>query len=62
MTSFVSRSHFYAIIPIIHKRYYGFKCGVMGLNRVEIPEFKSRVESITDAIYELEVPTEFSGR
>jgi len=24
--------------------------------------FKSRVESITDAIYELEVPTEFSGR
>ena len=24
--------------------------------------FKSRVDSITDAIYELEVPTEFSGR
>jgi len=24
--------------------------------------FKERVESITDAIYELEVPTEFSGR
>jgi uncharacterized protein (DUF2164 family) len=24
--------------------------------------FKSRVESITDAIYELEIPTEFSGR
>jgi len=24
--------------------------------------FKSRVESIADAIYELEVPTEFSGR
>ena len=24
--------------------------------------FKSRVESITDAIYELEVPTEFLGR
>ena len=24
--------------------------------------FKSRVESITDAIYELEEPTEFSGR
>ena len=24
--------------------------------------FKTRVESITDAIYELEVPTEFSGR
>jgi len=24
--------------------------------------FKSRVESVTDAIYELEVPTEFSGR
>ena len=24
--------------------------------------FKSRVESITDAIYELEIPTEFSGK
>ena len=24
--------------------------------------FKSRVDSITDAIYELEVPTEFSGK
>jgi len=24
--------------------------------------FKDRVEDITDAIYELEVPTEFSGR
>jgi len=24
--------------------------------------FKSRVESVTDAIYELEIPTEFSGR
>jgi len=24
--------------------------------------FKERVESITDAIYELEVPTEFSGK
>jgi len=24
--------------------------------------FKSRVESVMDAIYELEVPTEFSGR
>ena len=24
--------------------------------------FKERVDSITDAIYELEVPTEFSGR
>ena len=24
--------------------------------------FKSRVDSITDAIYELEIPTEFSGR
>lgn len=24
--------------------------------------FKSKVESITDAIYELEIPTEFSGR
>ena len=24
--------------------------------------FKNKVESITDAIYELEVPTEFSGR
>lgn len=24
--------------------------------------FKSKVESVTDAIYELEVPTEFSGR
>ena len=24
--------------------------------------FKSRVESVTDAIYELEVPTAFSGR
>ncbi|MBA1419944.1 MAG: DUF2164 domain-containing protein [Epsilonproteobacteria bacterium] len=24
--------------------------------------FKEKVESITDAIYELEVPTEFSGR
>jgi len=24
--------------------------------------FRSRVESITDAIYELEIPTEFSGK
>ena len=24
--------------------------------------FESRVESITDAIYELEIPTEFSGK
>lgn len=24
--------------------------------------FKSRLESITDAIYELEIPTEFSGK
>jgi len=24
--------------------------------------FKSRVESVIDAIYELEIPTEFSGR
>ena len=24
--------------------------------------FKSKVENITDAIYELEIPTEFSGR
>lgn len=24
--------------------------------------FKSRVESMTDAIYELEIPTEFSGK
>jgi len=24
--------------------------------------FKSRVESVTDAIYELEIPTEFSGK
>jgi len=24
--------------------------------------FKSRVEAVTDAIYELEVPTEFSGK
>ncbi len=24
--------------------------------------FKSKVESVTDAIYELEVPTEFSGK
>lgn len=24
--------------------------------------FKSKVESVTDAIYELEIPTQFSGR
>lgn len=37
---------------------YHYNKGLKGAQDV----FKSRVESITDAIYELEVPTEFSGK
>jgi len=45
--------------------FFSKKIGVYhynrGLNDAQ-DIFKSSVESITDAIYELEVPTEFSGR
>ena len=45
--------------------FFGKEMGVYYYNRGLIDAqdiFKSRVDSITDAIYELEVPTEFSGR
>ncbi len=45
--------------------FFGKELGVYYYNRGLIDAqdiFKSRVDSITDAIYELEVPTEFSGR
>jgi len=45
--------------------FFGEKIGVYyynrGLNDAQ-DIFKSRMESISDAIYELEEPTEFSGR
>ena len=37
---------------------YHYNKGLKGAQDI----FKSKVESITDAIYELEIPTEFSGR
>ena len=43
--------------------FFGKELGVYYYNRGLIDAqdiFKSRVDSITDAIYELEVPTEFS--
>ena len=45
--------------------FFGKELGVYYYNRGLIDAqdiFKSRVDSITDAIYELEVPTEFSGK
>ena len=45
--------------------FFGKEIGVYYYNRGLIDAqdiFKSRVDSITDAIYELEVPTEFSGK
>ena len=45
--------------------FFGKEMGVYYYNRGLIDAqdiFKSRVDSITDAIYELEVPTEFSGK
>jgi uncharacterized protein (DUF2164 family) len=44
--------------------FFGKEMGVYYYNRglTDAQDiFKSRVESITDAIYELEIPTEFSG-
>jgi len=44
--------------------FFGKELGVYYYNRGLIDAqdiFKSRVDSITDSIYELEVPTEFSG-
>jgi len=45
--------------------FFGKEMGIYYYNRGLIDAqdiFKSRVDSITDAIYELEVPTEFSGK
>jgi len=45
--------------------FFGKELGVYYYNRglIEAQDiFKSRVDSITDSIYELEVPTEFSGK
>jgi len=45
--------------------FFGKELGVYYYNRglTDTQDiFKSRVDSITDAIYELEVPTEFSGK
>ena len=45
--------------------FFGKEMGVYYYNRGLIDAqdiFKSRVDSITDSIYELEVPTEFSGK
>ncbi len=45
--------------------FFGKEMGIYYYNRglIEAQDiFKSRVDSITDAIYELEVPTEFSGK
>ena len=45
--------------------FFGKELGIYYYNRGLIDAqdiFKSRVDSITDAIYELEVPTEFSGK
>jgi uncharacterized protein (DUF2164 family) len=45
--------------------FFGKEMGIYYYNRGFIaPQdiFKSRVDSLTDAIYELEVPTEFSGK
>ena len=45
--------------------FFGKELGVYYYNRglTDAQDiFKSRVDSITDAIYELEVPTEFSGK
>jgi len=45
--------------------FFGKELGVYYYNRGLIDAqdiFKSRVDSITDSIYELEVPTEFSGK
>jgi len=45
--------------------FFGKELGVYYYNRglTDAQDiFKSRVDSITDAIYELEVPTQFSGK
>ena len=45
--------------------FFGKELGVYYYNRglTDTQDiFKSRVDSITDSIYELEVPTEFSGK
>jgi uncharacterized protein (DUF2164 family) len=45
--------------------FFGKEMGIYYYNRGLIDAqdiFKSRVDSITDAIYELEIPTEFSGK
>jgi len=45
--------------------FFGKEMGIYYYNRglTDAQDiFKSRVDSITDAIYELEVPTEFSGK
>jgi len=45
--------------------FFGKELGVYYYNRglTDAQDiFKSRVDSITDSIYELEVPTEFSGK
>ena len=45
--------------------FFGKEMGLYYYNRGLIDAqdiFKNRVDSITDSIYELEVPTEFSGK
>jgi uncharacterized protein (DUF2164 family) len=45
--------------------FFGKEMGIYYYNRGLIDAqdiFKSRVDSITDAIYKLKVPTEFSGK